>query len=94
MKESMLFPRRVSSRSNRRVRVIQHACENWGKGVALTASNFRFGDVPQGFAAVCVYPDLFLEEWKRSFEFSFEDQVWTSIGKLDFGYRAGEAKIR
>jgi hypothetical protein len=56
----MLFPKRVSSRSRRRVRVIKHASEDWRKGMTLATPDFGFGYIPQGLAAVSTDFNLFL----------------------------------
>jgi hypothetical protein len=69
----MLFPKRVSSRSRSRVRVIKHVSEYWREGMTLTTSYFGFGDIPQGLAAVSAYLNLLFQEWKGAFKLAFED---------------------
>jgi len=89
----MLFPRQVSSRSSRSVRVINLSGEDGGEGMAFTTTDLWFSHISQSFTAVSFNAHFPLKERKGTIRSTLKNHVGAGIGKLNFGNRARKAEV-
>jgi hypothetical protein len=93
MKESILFPNRVSSRSTSRVRVMCFSGEDGRQCVAFPAADVRFGYWAVAFLAIGLNNDLTADEGEGSPDGGGQGHMLAGVGTQDPGDGTGLAKI-